>query len=34
MPEKVMNKMAETVAITGHVQSKGGPNFLTVESVK
>jgi len=34
LPEEVMNKMAETVTITGRVQTKGGSNFLTVESVK
>jgi hypothetical protein len=34
LPEEVMNKMAETVTITGHAQTKGGSNFLTVESVK
>jgi hypothetical protein len=34
LPEEVMNKMAETVTTTGHVQTKGGSNFLTVDSVK
>jgi hypothetical protein len=34
LPDEVMNKMAETVTITGRAQTKGGSNFLTVESVK
>jgi hypothetical protein len=34
LPESVTSRMAETVTITGRVQSKGGSNFLTVESVK
>jgi hypothetical protein len=34
LPDEVINKMAETVTITGRAQTKGGSNFLTVESVK
>ena len=34
LPEEVVNKMGETVTVTGHVYAKGGSNFLTVESVK
>lgn len=34
LPEEVVNKMGETVTVTGHAYAKGGSNFLTVESVK
>ena len=34
LPDEVMTKMAETVTVTGHSVTKGGSNFLTVESVK
>jgi len=34
LPEEVVNKMGETVTVTGHMYAKGGSNFLTVESVK
>jgi hypothetical protein len=34
LPEGVVDKMGETVTVTGHVYAKGGSNFLTVESVK
>ena len=34
LPDEVISKMAETVTITGHAQTKGGSNFLTVESIK
>jgi hypothetical protein len=34
LPEDVVNKMGETVIVTGHTYAKGGSNFLTVESVK
>ena len=34
LPDDVINKMGETVTVTGHSYSKGGVAFLTVESVK
>ena len=34
LPDDVINRMGETVTITGHAETKGGSNFLTVESVK
>jgi len=34
VPEAAVNKMGETVTVTGHTYAKGGSNFLTVESVK
>jgi hypothetical protein len=34
LPDDVVNKMGETVTITGHAYSKGGVAFLTAESVK
>jgi len=34
LTEDVVNKMGETVTVTGHTYAKGGSNFLTVESVK
>ena len=34
LPEGVVNKMADTVTVTGHAYTKGGSNFLTVESIK
>jgi hypothetical protein len=34
LPDEVVNKMGETVTVTGHPYSKGGVAFLTVESVK
>src|SRR5262245_7737638 len=34
LPDDVINKMGETVTVTGHPITKGGVAFLTVESVK
>jgi len=34
LPDDVINKMADTVTVTGRTLTKGGSNFLTVESVK
>ena len=34
LSEDVVNKMGETVTVTGHEHLKGGLAFLTVESVK
>jgi|SRR6185369_16365427 len=34
LPDDVINKMGETVTVTGHPYTKGGVAFLTVESVK
>ena len=34
LPDAVVNKMGETVTVTGHPVTKGGVAFLTVESVK
>ena len=34
LPDEVINKMGETVTVTGHPYTKGGVAFLTVESVK
>jgi hypothetical protein len=34
LPDAVVNKMGETVTVTGHPFTKGGVAFLTVESVK
>src|SRR5262245_37515987 len=34
LPDDVVNKMGETVTVTGHPHTKGGVAFLTVESVK
>ena len=34
LPDDVISKMGETVTVTGHPHSKGGVEFLTVESVK
>jgi hypothetical protein len=34
LPEDVMSKMEDTVTITGKEYSKGGVNFLTVDSLK
>ena len=34
LPDSVVNKMGETVTVTGHPVTKGGVAFLTVESVK
>ena len=34
LPEEVVSKMGETVTVNGHAYTKGGSNFLTVESVK
>jgi hypothetical protein len=34
LPDDVVNKMGETVTVTGHAHTKGGVAFLTVESVK
>ena len=34
LPDDVVNKMGETVTVTGHALTKGGVAFLTVESVK
>ena len=34
LPENVVDKMGETVTVTGRSYTKGGSNFLTVESVK
>jgi len=34
LPDDVINKMGETVTVTGRAETKGGSNFLTVESVK
>lgn len=34
LPDDVVNKMGETVTVTGHPYTKGGVMFLTVESVK
>ena len=34
LSEDVINKMGETVTVTGHEHMKGGLAFLTVESVK
>ena len=34
LPDDVVNRMGETVTVTGHPSAKGGVAFLTVESVK
>jgi len=34
LPDEVINKMGETVTVSGHPYTKGGVAFLTVESVK
>jgi hypothetical protein len=34
VPQTAVDKMGETVTVTGHTYAKGGSNFLTVESVK
>src|SRR5262249_24545112 len=34
LPAQVIKKSAEPVTVTGRAQTKGGSNFLTVESVK
>ena len=34
LPDEVVNKMGESVTVTGHPYTKGGVAFLTVESVK
>lgn len=34
LPDEVISKMGETVTVTGHPYTKGGVEFLTVESVK
>jgi len=34
LPDDVINKMGETVTVTGRSETKGGSNFLTVQSVK
>jgi len=34
LPDDVVSRMGETVTVTGHAYSKGGVQFLTVESVK
>ena len=34
LPPAVVEKMAETVTITGKVYSQGGSQFLTIESIK
>ena len=34
LSDDVVNKMGETVTVTGHEQMKGGVAFLTAESVK
>ncbi len=34
VPEAAVDKMGDTVTVTGHAYTKGGSNFLTVESVK
>ena len=34
LPDEVVNKIGETVTVTGHPYTKGGVAFLTVESVK
>jgi len=33
LPDGVINKMGQTATISGHVYSKGGSRFLTVETV-
>jgi hypothetical protein len=34
LPGGVIDKMGRVASITGKVYSKGGSNFLTVESIK
>jgi len=34
LSDEVINKMGETVTVTGHEHMKGGLAFLTAESVK
>jgi hypothetical protein len=34
VPQDAIDRMGETATVTGHTYSKGGSNFLTVESVK
>ncbi|MFB3887032.1 MAG: hypothetical protein ACE144_17540 [Thermodesulfobacteriota bacterium] len=34
LPKEVIDKMAQKVTITGKVYTKGGSQFLTIESVK
>src|SRR5438094_10288870 len=34
LPDDVINRMGQTVTVTGHAHKKGGVAFLTVESVK
>ena len=34
VPQSVVDKMGETVTVTGHAYAKGGSNFLTVDAVK
>ena len=34
LPDDVINKMGETVTVTGRSETKGGSNFLTVQSIK
>jgi hypothetical protein len=34
LPDEVISKMGETVTVTGRPYTKGGHEFLTVESVK
>jgi len=34
IPDEVVSKMEDTVTVTGKEYSKGGVNFLTVDSVK
>jgi len=34
IPAEAIDKMGQTATITGHAYTKGGSNFLTVESVK
>ena len=34
LPDALVNKMGETVTVTGHPVTKGGVEFLVVESVK
>jgi hypothetical protein len=34
LPDEVIQKMADTVTVTGTVYTKGGESFLTVESIK
>lgn len=34
LPDDVIQKMGSEVSVTGQVQTTGGSNFLTVESVK